>query len=203
MTNQTSERHFDTVVVGGGQAVLAFGYHLAQQHRHFVILDAESRVGNVWRNRWDSLRLFTPARYDGLPGMPFPAPDGYFPTKDEMADYLGAYAARFDLPVRPGVRVDALKREEGRYLLTSGNDCPAALVPDQTEPVPLDVGSEWQQRGSSGNGKRRHLATVARTIQSSNRLIQAYRWPCTICRCISYSAFAQRRPAVRIPSAPL
>ena len=123
MTNQTSEHHFDTLVVGGGQAGLAVGYHLAQQHRHFVILDAESRVGNVWRRRWDSLRLFTPARYDGLPGMPFPAPEGYFPTKDEMADYLEAYAARFDLPVRPGERVDALTREEGRYLLTSGNDC--------------------------------------------------------------------------------
>jgi len=122
MTNQSSERHLDTVVIGGGQAGLAVGYHLARQNRAFVILDAESRVGDVWRNRWDSLRLFTPARYDGLPGMPFSAPGGYFPTKDEMADYLEAYAARFDLPVRPGVRVDALTREEGRYLLTSGND---------------------------------------------------------------------------------
>jgi putative flavoprotein involved in K+ transport len=87
-----------------------------------VILDAESRIGDAWRSRWDSLRLFTPARRSGLPGMPLPAEGGYFPTKDEMADYLEAYAARFDLPVRPGVRVEALTREEDRYLLTSGDD---------------------------------------------------------------------------------
>jgi len=122
MTHQTSEQYFDTVVIGGGQAGLAVGYHLARQNRDFVILDAESRIGDVWRRRWDSLRLFTPARRSGLPGMPFPAPDGYFPTKDEIADYVEAYTARFDLPVRPGVRVDALTREEGRYLLTSGHD---------------------------------------------------------------------------------
>src|SRR5215207_4248330 len=71
MTNQTSERHFDAVVVGGGQAGLAVGYHLARQNRAFVILDAESRVGDVWRNRWDSLRLFTPARYDACRGCRF------------------------------------------------------------------------------------------------------------------------------------
>ena len=87
-----------------------------------MILDAESRIGDAWRSRWDSLRLFTPARRSGLPGMPFPAEGGYFPTKDAMADYLEAYAARFDLPVRPGVRVDALTREEDRYLLSSGDD---------------------------------------------------------------------------------
>ena len=112
----------DTVVIGGGQAGLAVGYHLARQDRNFVILDAGNRTGDAWRSRWDSLRLFTPARYSSLPGMPFPAPGSYFPTKDEMADYLEAYAARFELPLQPGVRVDGLTREEGRYLLTSGND---------------------------------------------------------------------------------
>jgi len=122
MTHQTSEYHFDTVVIGGGQAGLAVGYHLARQDRDFVILDAESRIGDAWRSRWDSLRLFTPARRSGLPGMPFPAEGGYFPNKDEMADYLKRYAACFDLPVRPGVRVDALTREEDRYLLSSGDD---------------------------------------------------------------------------------
>jgi putative flavoprotein involved in K+ transport len=122
ITHQTSEYHFDTVVIGGGQAGLAVGYHLARQDRDFVILDAESRIGDAWRSRWDSLRLFTPARRSGLPGMPLPAEGGYFPTKDEMADYLEAYAARFDLPVRPGVRVETLTREEDRYLLTSGDD---------------------------------------------------------------------------------
>jgi len=122
MTHQTSEHYFDTVVIGGGQAGLAVGYHLARHDRDFVILDAESRIGDAWRSRWDSLRLFTPARYSSLPGMSFPAKGCYFPTKDEMADYLEAYAARFDLPLQPGMRVEALTREEGRYLLTSGND---------------------------------------------------------------------------------
>jgi putative flavoprotein involved in K+ transport len=113
-------------VIGGGQAGLAVGYHLAHQERDFVILDAARRVGDAWRRRWDALRLFTPARYSGLPGMSLPAPDGYFPTKDEMADYLEAYAARFALPVRLGVRVAALTREDGRYRLSVGDERLAA-----------------------------------------------------------------------------
>ncbi len=118
MTHRNSVERFDTIVVGGGQAGLAVGYYLAEQRTNFVILDAGDRVGDAWRGRWDSLRLFTPARYDGLPGMPFPAPSGYYPTKDEMADYLVAYAERFDLPVRTGVRVGSLDKE-GHYLLAS------------------------------------------------------------------------------------
>jgi putative flavoprotein involved in K+ transport len=106
-------------VVGGGQAGLAVGYYLAEQRRDFVILDAAEGVGDSWRGRWNSLRLFTPARYDGLPGMPFPAPGGYYPTKDEMADYLEAYADRFGLPVRTGVGVGSLSKEEGSFLLAS------------------------------------------------------------------------------------
>jgi putative flavoprotein involved in K+ transport len=114
-----SER-FETVVVGGGQAGLATGYHLARRGRPFVILDAGQRVGDPWRGRWDSLRLFTPAAYSGLPGMGFPAPAWHYPTKDEVADYLEAYAARFQLPVRPGVAVDGLTRRGERYLVTAG-----------------------------------------------------------------------------------
>ena len=113
--------HFETVIIGGGQAGLSVGYHLARRDRRFVILDANERIGDSWRKRWDSLRLFTPARYDGLAGWRFPAPAVSFPTKDEMADYLESYAARFDLPVRTGVKVDGLSREEDRFVVASGN----------------------------------------------------------------------------------
>jgi putative flavoprotein involved in K+ transport len=112
---------FETVIVGGGQAGLATGYHLARRGRPFVLLDAGRRVGDPWRGRWDSLRLFTPARYSGLPGMPFPADAWHYPTRDEVADYLEAYAARFELPVRGGVRVDGLTRKEDRFLVTAGD----------------------------------------------------------------------------------
>jgi putative flavoprotein involved in K+ transport len=120
MTHQTCEQHFDTVVIGGGQAGLAMGYYLARQDRDFVILDAGDSVGETWRNRWDSLRLFTPAFHDGLPGMPFPAPGNYFPTKDETADYLEAYAKKFALPVRFGRYVDSLARHGEGYLVSAG-----------------------------------------------------------------------------------
>jgi putative flavoprotein involved in K+ transport len=112
--------HFDTIVIGGGQAGLATGYYLKQQGRDFVILDANERIGDAWRCRWDSLRLFTPARFDGLPGLPFPAPAYSFPTKDQMAAYLESYAGYFELPVRTGVRVDHLTRQGEAFLVTAG-----------------------------------------------------------------------------------
>jgi putative flavoprotein involved in K+ transport len=107
----------ETVVIGGGQAGLAVGHELAERGRKHVILEANGRIGDSWRNRWDSLRLFTPARYNALPGYPFPADGWTFPTKDEMADYLEAYAARFDLPVRTGVRVEKLSRDDDRFVV--------------------------------------------------------------------------------------
>jgi putative flavoprotein involved in K+ transport len=110
-----------TVVIGGGQAGLSVGYHLARRGLPFVILEANQRIGDSWRSRWDSLRLFTPARYDGIAGLPFPARPHAFPTKDEMADYLEGYAARFKLPVRTGVKVDRLSREGDRYVVASGD----------------------------------------------------------------------------------
>jgi putative flavoprotein involved in K+ transport len=110
----------DTVVVGAGQAGLSVGYHLARRGVPFVILEANARVGDSWRHRWDSLRLFSPATMDGLNGFPFPAPPFSFPTKDEMADYLQAYAERFSLPVRTGVRVDRISRSEGGLLVSAG-----------------------------------------------------------------------------------
>jgi len=108
---------FDVIVIGGGQAGLSVGYHLARAGVRFVILDASERIGDSWRKRWDSLRLFTPAKFDGLAGMRLPAPRNSFPTKDEMADFLEAYAARFRLPVRSGVRVEALYKCGARYVI--------------------------------------------------------------------------------------
>src|SRR4051794_7573605 len=103
-------RVLDVVVVGAGQAGLAAGYHLAQRRLRFVIVDSVPELGHSWRVRWDSLRLFTPAQYDGLPGMPFPAADTY-PGKAEVADYLQAYAARFCLPVMLDTRVEHVDRD--------------------------------------------------------------------------------------------
>jgi putative flavoprotein involved in K+ transport len=118
-TLSTKER-FDVVVIGAGQAGLSVGHFLARTGLRFVILDGCERIGDPWRKRWDSLRLFTPARFDGLAGMPFPGPPDVFPTKDEMADYLEAYAAHFALPVRTGVRVERLSRQNDGYLVESG-----------------------------------------------------------------------------------
>ena len=121
-SHETDGSRHDVIVIGGGQAGLAMGYQLAQRGISFVILDANDRIGDSWRKRWDSLRLFTPARYDGLAGMPFPAPDFSFPTKDEMADYLQSYAEKFRLPVRNATRVTRLTRHGDGFLVdtTSG-----------------------------------------------------------------------------------
>ena len=113
---------FETIVIGGGQAGLSMGYYLKQLGERFVILDANERVGGAWRTRtWDSLRLFTPSRYNGLPGWGFPAPGWSFPTARETADYLEAYAERFELPVRSGWKVDRLSGGDGRYVIECGS----------------------------------------------------------------------------------
>jgi len=113
--------HFETVIIGGGQAGLATGYHLTRRGRPCLILDASERVGDSWRKRWPSLRLYTPAGYDGLPGMAFPAARNSFPSGHEMADYLEGYALQFGLPVRTGVHVDGLSRNGERFVATMGN----------------------------------------------------------------------------------
>ncbi len=116
-TTGGASAHYDVIVIGAGQAGLVTGYHLQRRGLRFVILDGGARVGDPWRQRWDSLRLFTPARYDGLSGMPFPGPEWYFPTKDEMGDYLESYAAKFSLPVRLGARVERLTQRDGAFVV--------------------------------------------------------------------------------------
>ena len=106
----------DVLVVGAGQAGLALGRYLQQQDARFLLVDAGARLGDVWRSRWDSLRLFTAAEHDGLPDLPFPGEPGTYPGKDAVADYLEGYAATFGLPVRLGTRVTRLSRAEEGFL---------------------------------------------------------------------------------------
>lgn len=158
----------ETVIIGGGQAGLSTGYHLARRGRPFVILDGNARVGDNWRSHWDSLRLYSPARYDGLPGMPFPAPAWSFPTKDEVAAYLAAYAAHFELPVRGGVRVDRLLRDGERRVVVAGerrfeadNVVVATGTFGRAPRVPdfaADLGPEIRQLHSSGYRNPAQLA---------------------------------------------
>lgn len=121
MKERQNPEKVKVIVIGAGQAGLSAGYYLAKNNIRFLILDANKRVGDSWRNRWNSLRLFTPAKFDGLAGMPFPADPNYFPTKDEMGDYLENYAKHFNLPVRNNVKVDGLSREGNMYCVTSGD----------------------------------------------------------------------------------
>lgn len=114
-----SER-FETVIIGAGQAGLSAGYYLKQARRPFVILDGNPWVGGSWRSRYDSLRLFTPTWAVKLPGWRFPRKGVSYPTRDQMADYLEAYARRFDLPVRTGASVDRVSRDGDRYVLSVG-----------------------------------------------------------------------------------
>jgi putative flavoprotein involved in K+ transport len=111
---------FKVIVIGAGQAGLSAGYYLKKYNIPFLILDANERVGDSWRNRWDSLRLFTPAKFNSIAGMKFPAPPNYFPTKDEMGDYLEDYAAHFNLPVRTRIKVEGLSREGNIYCIRAG-----------------------------------------------------------------------------------
>jgi putative flavoprotein involved in K+ transport len=114
---ERSHERFDVVVIGGGQAGLAIGYFLAREGRRFTILEAADSIGAAWRTRWDSLVLFTPRRYDALPGLAFPGdPDGY-PTRDEVIAYLEEYAAAFALPVELDSRVRSLTEAGGTFVV--------------------------------------------------------------------------------------
>jgi putative flavoprotein involved in K+ transport len=109
------------IVIGAGQSGLSVGYHLSRRNIPYIILNADPRVGDSWRRRWDSLRLFTPARYDGLDGMAFPGSPYVFPTKDQMADFLETYANHFGLSIINDAKVDGLSRQADRYLVTAGD----------------------------------------------------------------------------------
>ena len=117
----TTDERIETVIIGGGQAGLAVGYELKRRGRPFVILDANERVGDSWRKRWPSLRLYSPAKLDGLPGMPFPAPRHSFPSGLEMADYLESYAAQFELPVQNGTAVTSVEKNGAGYVVETGD----------------------------------------------------------------------------------
>ncbi len=119
MTSENGSSSFDVIVIGASQSGLAVGYHLVQRGGRFVILDAGSDIGQVWRSRWDSLRLFTPAQYSGLPGKGFPARKDTYPSKDDVASYLESYVSDFDLPVRLNANVTSLTTSEGEYVVTT------------------------------------------------------------------------------------
>jgi putative flavoprotein involved in K+ transport len=121
MSGTREPERVETIIIGGGQAGLSVGHHLSRLGMPFLIIEANDRIADSWRKRWDSLRLFTPAQFDGLDGMPFPAPAHAFPTKDEMADYLESYAAKFKLPVRTGVKVDRLSKRGDKFVISAGD----------------------------------------------------------------------------------
>ena len=121
MSAHHSPEYVETLVIGGGQAGLAMGYQLSRRSLPYKIVDANPRVGDAWRSRWDSLRLFTPNRLNRLPGMRFPGYHFGFPSKNEFADYLESYARKFDLRVETGIKIERLAREEDRFVASSGD----------------------------------------------------------------------------------
>jgi putative flavoprotein involved in K+ transport len=116
-------QHIETLIIGAGQAGLATGYHLQRLGRPFLIVDRNERIGDNWRRHWDTLKLYSPAKYDGLPGLDFPAPPWSYPGKDDVADYLEKYAIHADLPVRMSTAVDKLTpRPGGGFTAQLGDD---------------------------------------------------------------------------------
>ena len=147
LPRSTADEVLDVLVVGAGQAGLALGHHLAGRGADFLLVDAAPEIGSSWRRRWDSLRLFSPAQYDSLPGLPFPAPADTHPTKDDVADYLAAYAAHFALPVRLSTPVLRLHRDaDGTFAATTpagtvrARQVVVATGPFQTPHIPALAG---------------------------------------------------------------
>ncbi|ALI99461.1 flavin-containing monooxygenase [Rufibacter tibetensis] len=132
---QEQQTVYDVIVIGAGQAGLAMGYYLHLQQKNFLLVEAASQLGQSWRNRYDSLRLFTPAEYCQLPGLPLLLPEGYYPTKDEIADYLKQYANHFKLPVALGQKVvQVTKPDDLFYIQTTSQTFQARQVVIATSP---------------------------------------------------------------------
>ena len=149
----------EVLVIGGGQAGLTAGYYLSQARIPFLILDAQARAGDSWRRRWDSLELFTAARYSALPGLPFPGDPEHYPGKDAVADYLENYARTHELPIRYGARVTSLERSDGGYRAITGSGgyeaaqviiSAGAYQQPRIPPLSAKLGSEVTQIHSSG-----------------------------------------------------
>lgn len=137
--NANEKNNWGTIIVGAGQAGLAAGYHLSKTNEDFIIIDSNSRVGDSWRKRWDSLRLFTPSQYDGLPGFPFPASRDTMPSKDEMANYLENYADKFKLPIRLEEKVNRISRSQSGFEVSTARGvlkCEKIIVATGTNPMP-------------------------------------------------------------------
>ncbi|MDP4262825.1 MAG: NAD(P)-binding domain-containing protein [Bacteroidota bacterium] len=132
------KKHWNTIVIGGGQAGLSAGYYLKKSNNDFLILDGSARIGDSWRERWDSLKLFTPTPFNALPGWPYPGEDSLM-QKDQMADYLEQYAKKFSLPVRSGIRVTRLTKSFRGFFIESSRGsftCDRVIVATGTHQVP-------------------------------------------------------------------
>jgi putative flavoprotein involved in K+ transport len=159
VTADTGTQRREVVVIGGGQAGLAAGYFLAQQSRRFTILEAAGEPAAAWRSRWDSLRLFTSARYDSLPGLPFPGEPNSYPSRDDVIAYLTDYARRFELPVEFNSRVQAVRARDGGGFLVEladrtyeADQVVVATGPFQvpfTPPIAAELGPEVVQLHST------------------------------------------------------
>jgi putative flavoprotein involved in K+ transport len=132
------KKNWGTVIIGAGQAGLAVGYFLSKINEDFIIIDEEEKVGDSWRHRWDSLLLFTPSQYDGLPGFPFPLKRGKYPSKEEMAGYLETYAAEFNLPVQLNTKVTHISISNHFEISTSEGmlTCDRVVIATGTNPLP-------------------------------------------------------------------
>ena len=161
---------FEVVVIGAGQAGLTMGYYLARQRRRFVVLERSDSVASAWRERWESLTLFTPRRYSALPGLPFPGdPDGY-PTRDEVIEYLGRYAKTFELPIEFNSNVRRLSREDGRFVLeVDGRRVTAGQVVVATGPFQTPFIPQLAEDLAPRSGRHTARATSGRATWRGER----------------------------------